>query len=220
MIREVEKLKSLSDKRFSKSKRMASSAKYAKYDSAVDDIISIVKRSHFGKPVDEEFLSDLKSLMENKIIAAGLMKPAVVKSVLNTEFDCLPLPNETLVKIFGYHNIQEISRIAKVSHQFNRISKDSSLWQTWGNLSMYEMKVSTEFLIYIIQRGITKLSLYECEILPPRVKLTGLTRPLKLKTLSLDETKGDKSLVNEILTCHPMEKVDLWTESEEPAITT
>ncbi len=80
---------------------MASSAKYAKYDSAVDDIISIVKRSHFGKPVDEEFLSDLKSLMENKMIAAGLMKPAVVKSVLNTEFDCLPLPNEILVKIFG-----------------------------------------------------------------------------------------------------------------------
>ena len=194
---------------------MASSAKYTKYDSAVDDIISIVKRSHFGKPVDEEFLSDLKSLMENKMIAAGLMKPAVEKSVLNTEFDCLPLPNEILVKIFGYLNIQEISLSAKVSHQFNRISKDYSLWQAWGKVSMYdEMKVSTEFLFYIVQRGITKLSLHNCEILPPTVKSTVLTRPLKLKTISLDETKGDKSLVNEILTSHPMEKVDLWTESE------
>ena len=113
---------------------MASSAKYAKYDSAVDDIIAIVKRSHFGKPVDEEFLSDLKSLMENKMIAAGLMKPAVVKSVLNTELTCFPgfhrswpLPNEILFKIFGYLNIQEVRLSAQVSHQFNIISKDSSL---------------------------------------------------------------------------------------------
>ena len=188
---------------------MASSAKYAKYDSAVDDIISIVKRSHFGKPVDEEFLRDLKSLMENKMIAAGLMKPAVVKSVLNTEFDCLPLPNEILVKIFGYLNIQEISRSAKVSHQFNKISKVSSLWQSWGKLSIDEMKVPTEFLTYVIQKGISSFSLYRCEILPPRVKLAELKRPLNLKTLCLDETKGDKTLVNEILTSHPMEKVDL-----------
>ena len=188
---------------------MASSAKYAKYDSAVDDIISIVKRSHFGKPVDEEFLSDLKSLMENKMIAAGLMKPAVVKSVLNTEFDCLPLPNEILVKIFGYLNIQEISRSAKVSHQFNKISKDTSLWQSWRKLSIDEMKVPTEFLTYLIQKGISNISLYRCEILPPRVKLAELKRPLNLKTLCLDETKGDKTLVNEILTSHPMEKVDL-----------
>ena len=49
---------------------MASSAKYSKYDSAVDDIISIVKRYHFGKPVDDEFLSDLKSFIKTKLIAS------------------------------------------------------------------------------------------------------------------------------------------------------
>ena len=50
---------------------MASSVKYAKYESAVDDIISTVRKSYFGKPVDEEFLSVLKSLMENKMAATG-----------------------------------------------------------------------------------------------------------------------------------------------------
>ena len=50
---------------------MSPTAKKAKYDSAVDDVISIVRRSFFGKPVDDEFLTDLKSLMETKLIAAG-----------------------------------------------------------------------------------------------------------------------------------------------------
>ena len=45
--------------------------KRAKYNSAVDDVISVVRRSFFGKPVDDEFLTELKSLMETKIIAAG-----------------------------------------------------------------------------------------------------------------------------------------------------
>ena len=45
--------------------------KRAKYNSAVDNVISVVRGSFFGKPVDDEFLTDLKSLMETKMIAAG-----------------------------------------------------------------------------------------------------------------------------------------------------
>ena len=52
-------------------KRMSPTAKKTKDDSAVDDVISVVRRSFFGKPVDDEFLTDLKSLMETKMIAAG-----------------------------------------------------------------------------------------------------------------------------------------------------
>jgi hypothetical protein len=135
------------------------------------------------------------------------MKPAIVPSeepVLNTEIKCLPLPNEILVKIFGYLDIQDISRCAQVSCQFNKISKDSSLWRSWGKVHIESMKVPTEFLAFIIQRGITELSLFQCEILPPRVKWR---QPLNLKTLNLDETCGDKTLVNELLVSHPMEKV-------------
>ena len=190
---------------------MASSAEYAKFNSAVDNIISIVGTSHLGEPVDESFLIDLKSLIENKMIDAGVIKPAKVPvtSVPNTELERFPLPNEILVKIFGYLNILDISRCAQICHQLNMISKDSSLWESWGKLSIESMKVPTEFLTYIIQRGITELSLIECEILPPKIKLAELKRPLNLKTLSLDWMKGDKTLLNEILTSHSLEKVDL-----------
>ena len=49
---------------------MASAAKYAKCDSAVDKVISTVRRSYFGKPVNDEFLYFLKSLLENKMAAS------------------------------------------------------------------------------------------------------------------------------------------------------
>ena len=165
---------------------MSSFAKYAKYDSSVDNIISIIRRSYFGKKVDEEFLTDLKSLMENKIVATGILEqvtdPMKAVSVLNTELERLPLPNEILVKIFGYLDIQDISRSARVSHQFNMVSKDSSLWKSLGKLSIDDRKVPTEFLTYVIQRGITELSLDQCEILPLKVKLK---KPLNLRTLKL-----------------------------------
>ena len=122
---------------------MASTAKYTKYNSAMDDIISIIRRSYLGKPVDEEFLSDLKSLIEHKINAAVTVP---IKSVLNTEHESLPLPNEILVKIFGYLDIQDISRCAQVSHQFDIISKDSSLWKSMGKLYIaqrWEMTISS-----------------------------------------------------------------------------
>ena len=87
-------------------------------------------------------------------------------------------------------------------------TKDSSLLRS-SKLSIYGNKVPTEFLTYIIQRGITGISLFRCEILPPRVKLTELKRPLNLKTLSLYKTVGDGTLLNNILTSHPMETVHL-----------
>ena len=97
------------------------------------------------------------------------------------------------------------SNLPPIEHDLKRFFIVGS----WGKLSIESMKVPTEFLTYIIQRGITELSLIECEILPPKVKLAELKRPLNLKTLSLDWMKGDKTLLNEILTSHSLEKVDL-----------
>jgi hypothetical protein len=126
-----------------------------------------------------------------------------VKSASNTEIERLPLPNEILLKIFGYLDIKDISQSAQVSHQFNMISNDSSLWKSLGKLCIEDKYVPTEFLTYVIQRGITELSLYRCEILPPKLK-----RPFNLRTLKLDETTGDATLVNEILATQSMEKID------------
>ena len=49
---------------------MASAAKKEKCDSAIDEVISTVRRSYFGKPVDDKFLNFLKSLLENKMAAS------------------------------------------------------------------------------------------------------------------------------------------------------
>ena len=57
------------------SKSMASTTKYANYDSVLDNIISTVRRSYFGKTVNNKFLKDLKFLMKNKM-KPRLMKPA------------------------------------------------------------------------------------------------------------------------------------------------
>ena len=127
---------------------MASTAKYTKYNSALDDIISIIRRSYLGKPVDEEFLGDLKFLIENKMVATDVMRTdkIPIQSDLNTELESLPLPNEILVKFFGYLDIQDISRCGQVSHQFDIISKDSSLWKSMGKLYIaqrWEMTISS-----------------------------------------------------------------------------
>ena len=141
-----------------------------------------------------------------------MIKPATIPaatSILNTKFECLPLPNEILVKIFGYLDIQDISRSAKVSHQFNKISKDSSVWKSIGKLCIDRRKVPTEFLSYVILRGITEICLFQCVILPPKVPGVKLTRPMNLKSLILDKTNGDKTLLSEILTSHRIEKIAL-----------
>ena len=141
-----------------------------------------------------------------------MIKPATIPSVtsiLNTEFECLPFPNEILIKIFGYLDIQDISRSAKVSHQFNKISNDPSLWKSMEKLYIDGKRVPTEFLTYIIQKGITELCLFQCEILPPRVPGVKLTRPLNLKTLIVDKTNPGETLMSEILTSYSIEKVAL-----------
>ena len=79
-----------------------------------------------------------------------------------------------------------------------------------GKICIDERKVPTEFLTYVIQRGITELSLYQCEILPLKVKLK---KPLNLTTLKLEETDGDGALVNELLITQPMEKIEFRNSS-------
>ena len=54
---------------------MSSVAKYKKYDSITEDIISTIRNSYLGTPVDEEFLQDLKLLLENKMVATESISP-------------------------------------------------------------------------------------------------------------------------------------------------
>ena len=48
---------------------MAPPAEKANFDFAVDEVVSTVRRSYFGKPVDDIVLNFLKSVLENKMAA-------------------------------------------------------------------------------------------------------------------------------------------------------
>jgi hypothetical protein len=48
--------------------------KFAKYESAMNDVISAIRKSHFGKSIDEDFLQSLKILTESKMVAADVIK--------------------------------------------------------------------------------------------------------------------------------------------------
>ena len=48
--------------------------KFAKYDYAMNDVISAIRKSHFGKSIDEDFLQSLKMLTESKMVAADVIK--------------------------------------------------------------------------------------------------------------------------------------------------
>ena len=101
---------------------MSSVAKYKKYDSITEDIISTIRNSYLGTPVDEEFLQDLKLFLENKMVATESISPETFipkssdssnKQCFDPEdFKCLQtLPNEILVKIFSYFDIKQVSDI-------------------------------------------------------------------------------------------------------------
>ena len=144
---------------------MSSAAKYKKYDSITGDIISTIRNSYLGKPVDEEFLQDLKLLLENKIVAAETSPETFIakKSSDSSNKPCFDpeeskylqtLPNEILVKIFGYFDIQDINRCAQVSHHFNMICEDVSLWKSYEKIYIEFKKVPSEFILKILSKGV------------------------------------------------------------------
>ena len=74
----------------------------------MDNVISLIRKTYLGKRVDEDFLYDLKvlletnedfSIVENNDLASKSL-PASTKETQEVEFECLP--DEILLKIFEY----------------------------------------------------------------------------------------------------------------------
>ena len=175
---------------------MASAPKYAKYVSPsieIDEVISSIKDLYFGRPVivDEKFLNKLKSVLESKVTLP--------------EEEGLPLPNEMLTKIFGYLDIQDISHCAQVCKRFQSISEE--IWNCWDKITIESKEVPSEFITFILEKGIKDLQILNCKILPPKPKFT---HPLKLKSLHIDELcSGSDVLMTHLLKTHPLEKIQL-----------
>ena len=158
---------------------MASSPKFRRQESPLDNVISVIRKTYLAKRVDEDFnledfLYDLKVLLEtndnfsivenNDLVSKSL--PALKEETQDVKFECLP--DEIVVKIFEYLDFKDISHCAQVSRQLNRISDDSSIWKSRKNLSIYKQTVPSEFLTYILNNGVKALSLKDCKILPPK----------------------------------------------------
>ena len=86
---------------------MASSPKSRRQESALDNVISVIRKTYLGKRVDEDFLYDLKVLLETSSdfsvvenVTSKLL-PASTEETQDVEFE--HLPDEILVKIFEFY---------------------------------------------------------------------------------------------------------------------
>ena len=185
---------------------MASAPKYAKYLSTsieIDEVISSIKDLYFGRSVavDEKFLNELKSVLESKVPVAT--SDFELNETLSEEG--LPIPNEMLTKIFGYLDIKDISHCAQVCKRFQGISEE--IWYCWDKITIDSKEVPSEFITFILEKGIKDLQILNCKILPPKPKFT---HPLKLKSLHIDELcSGYDGIITHLLKTHPMEKIQL-----------
>ena len=73
------------------------------------------------------------------------------------------IPNEILLKIFSYLEIQDLGRCAKVSKKFHEIAYEKVLWQKLA-VNLAGKRVPVEFLQHIMKHGIAYLNLDYVEI--------------------------------------------------------
>ena len=88
------------------------------------------------------------------------------------------LPDELLLKIFSYMNMQELLQCGQVSKRIREICSDKSLWE---ETKLIQKRVKAEFIKSILDRNCGELSIRDTMI-DGYVKLN---RPSKLAYLSL-----------------------------------
>ena len=202
----------------------------------ISEVLDAIKDLYFGAGpvnIDEKFLDELKSVLESKIVPAnsdigsseifgghpvmkkssdGTGSKVLLPDISKSEWELaneegLPLPNEMLTEIFSYLDFQEISRCAQVSQQFNNISELT--WKSWDKITILGKEVPSEFLTFLLEKGIKELRILECKLLPP--KPPKLTHPLKLKSVYIrgECIFGYDGLMTNVLKTHPMERIEL-----------
>ena len=109
------------------------------------------------------------------------------------------LPDEMLEKVFGYLNIGDLIHCGHVSKRLRNIWNIESLWQSvelnWLVSYGREIKVQTDFIIFLLDKGCQYLNLQD-------VKLTGsleLDKSSKLKRLNLEACVAKRQVFEEIL---------------------
>ena len=68
------------------------------------------------------------------------------------------LPNEVLLKIFSYLEVQDLGRCATLSKRFQKIAYEKSLWQKLP-INLYSKLVPIGFIQHIVEHGTAYLNL-------------------------------------------------------------
>ena len=71
------------------------------------------------------------------------------------------LPNEILVNIFTFLNIQDLGRCAQVCKRWHLVSQDE---KAWLKVNLCLNSISTNFIEHICQRGTKSLGLHAATV--------------------------------------------------------
>ena len=104
------------------------------------------------------------------------------------------LPDEILLKIFNYLDIQELLRYSHVSKNIRRICNDKSLWKI---VDLSGRKVRAEFIKIVLENDCKNLNLEDTKI-DGSIKLSK-TSKLMCLNLEMNPRKVSKSFFIEIL---------------------
>ena len=101
------------------------------------------------------------------------------------------LPNEVLLKIFGYFDTKELIRCAQVSKRIRLICYDETFWR---KINLYKKTISLPFLEQMLENGCKYISLCDA-ILEGDLLLTKVNRGLMFESLQqLNKTRETRVL--------------------------
>ena len=115
------------------------------------------------------------------------------------------LPNEVILKLFGFMDIKELLSCGQVSKRLRAIANDESLWL---KLNLYGRKVPYDFIEKAAENGCQYLSLVFCGI----IGLTGKSESsfnLKYLNMSRGCYQSGQGLLKLIQNCSYLQKLSL-----------
>ena len=128
------------------------------------------------------------------------------KRLKRSRLELESLPDEMLLKIFRYMNMQELLQYGQVSKRIRAICSDESLWK---DIELIQKRVKAEFIKSILDRNCEALDIRDTVI----DGCVQLNRPSKLAYLSIKGfIYGDstKDFIKEILnSCNSLEVLEL-----------
>ena len=127
-------------------------------------------------------------------------EPNPKKIKLNEESNMETLPDEILLKIFSYFEVQDLIGCAAVSKRFQKIAYEKALWQKLPIPNLRLKRVPAEFFQKAVERGISSLDLDDClEIIePPEITNTEKLQELHELRLCLESSNASEEVLNAV----------------------